>query len=175
MKLRHIAVIVATSAALVAVAAPASAAPSTAAAKPAAAAKPSFIKAVGVVIVDRQNPRIGYVPALYRCTGTGALWTSVKQVADRSRDPRLTAEGSSAIATAWSDSHRNPVRCDGRVHFDIFPVDQLEPYFTENGPTGQKSDIYRPLKRGWGWVQLCLFDDTAVEEPLSSMVFKRVV
>jgi hypothetical protein len=175
MKLRQIAVVAAATGALLAVGAPAQAAPSTAAAKPAAAAPSTFIKAVGVVAVDPRNHRVGYVPSVYRCTGTGTLWASVKQVANRSRDPRLLAEGSSAISTAWSDSHRNTVNCDGRVHFAIFTVDQLEPYFTANGPTGQKSDIYGPLKRGWGYVQLCLFDAQYTEEPASHMLFKRVI
>jgi hypothetical protein len=176
MKLRHLAVVLATSGALVAVAAPASAAPSTAADKPTAAVvKPSFIKATAAVVIDRRNPRVGYIPAVYRCTGTGTLWASVKQVANRSRDQRLLAEGSSAIATAWSDSHRNAVTCDGRVRFAVFTIDQEEPYFTETGPTGKKSDIYRPLKWGWGYVQLCLFDDANTEVPISDMRFKVVV
>lgn len=125
-------------------------------------------------MIDRHDRRVAYIPARYRCSGEGSLWASVKQVADRSRDPRLLAEGSSAIAAAWSDSHRNTVTCDGRVHFQVFTVDQLEPYFTEQGPTGQKSDVYGPLRWGWGYVQLCLFDAQNTEEPTSDMVFRVV-
>ena len=170
MRFRHIAVVAAAAGALLAAGgAPAAAAPDT------AGTRTSFVKVTGAVSIDPADPRVGHVRAVYRCTGTGALWASVKQVADRSRDPRLTAEGSSAIAEAWSDSHRNAVTCDGRVRTAVFTVDQLEPYFTENGPTGQKSDVYGPLRRGWGWTQLCLFDDANTEVPLSDMVFTRVV
>jgi hypothetical protein len=135
----------------------------------------TFARVVGPVIRDRANPRIGYVAAIYRCSGEGSLWISVKQVADGSADPALAEEGSSGIASSWSDSHRNPVTCDGRIHLQKFTVDQEEPYFTENGPTGAKSDIYAPLARGRGYVQFCLFDDnTGPEIPLSENSFRRV-
>jgi hypothetical protein len=140
--------------------------------------KPTFAKLVGPVKIDRHNHRVGYVHAIYRCTGAGTLWVSVKQTADRTRDPRLEEEGSSSIAAAWSDSHRNPVTCDGKKHLQRFSVDQTEPYFTEEGPQGQKSDIYGPLRKGAGWVQFCLFDDLNPESggvPVSDMKFRRVI
>lgn len=138
--------------------------------------KPAFAQLLGPVILDRHDPRVGYVFAIYRCTGAGSLWVSVKQTADRTADPRLMEEGSSAIAAAWSDSHRNQVTCNGRLQLGQFTVDQEEPYFTEAGPTGKKSDIYAPLARGKAWVQFCLFDDTTGPEiPLSVNRFKRVL
>jgi hypothetical protein len=106
---------------------------------------------IGPVFVDRGDPTVGHVTAIYRCFGDGALWVSVKQTADRSRDPGLTDEGSSSISAAWSMSHRNAVTCDGHLHLGFFSVDQIETesFFPENSP----------LKFGWGYVQFCLFDD----------------
>jgi hypothetical protein len=137
--------------------------------------KPTFAQVIGPVIREHGDPRAAHVLAVYRCNGEGALWLSVKQTADRKADPRLAEEGSSAIAAAWSDSHRNAVDCDGRVHVGKFSVDQEEPYFTENGPAGKKSDIYEPLARGVGYVQFCLFDDQHVDEPLSVNSFRAVL
>ncbi|MCU1501489.1 MAG: hypothetical protein JWM12_843, partial [Ilumatobacteraceae bacterium] len=100
------------------------------------------------------------------------------QTADRKADPALAEEGSSSIAAAWSDSHRNTPNCDTRTHIGRFTVDQQEPYFTEEGPVGAKSDIYQPLARGKAWVQFCLFDDnfpTTGEEPFSDMAFHAVL
>jgi hypothetical protein len=147
----------------------------TAGATTAPRAKSTFARLLGPVIIDRHNPRVGYVFALYRCTGEGELWVSVKQTADRKADPRLAEEGSSAIAAAWSDSHRNPVTCNGRIQLGQFTVDQQEPYFTESGPTGKKSDIYAPLARGKAWVKFCLFDDNFRDEPQSDMRFRSVL
>lgn len=135
--------------------------------------KTTFARLVGPVVVDRKDHRVGYVTAVYRCFGEGHLWVSVKQVKDRSKDPRLAAEGSSQISAAWSDSHRNPVTCDGRTHLQVFTVDQTEPYSeTSSDP---KSSKYGPLKRGYGWVQFCLFDANYTQEPYSQMKFRHVV
>jgi hypothetical protein len=127
--------------------------------------KVSTDQVIPVVFIDRANPTKAYVTALYRCTGEGTLWVSVKQTADRKADPRLAEEGSSQISAAWSDSHRDPVDCDGRFHVTTFVVDQLE----RQSPSG-------PLARGKAWVQFCLFDDTTGETdpPISSMVFAAV-
>jgi hypothetical protein len=142
----------------------------------------TYAKVLGPVVIDRQDPRVGYVFAIYRCTGVPELWVSVKQVEDRSKDPALAEEGSSGISAAWSDSHRNTPNCDSRTHIGRFTVDQQEPYFTASGPIGQKSDIYQPLARGWGYVQFCLFDDNypssgdeATAAPYSDMTFHWVL
>jgi poly(3-hydroxybutyrate) depolymerase len=132
----------------------------------------TFARLVGPVVADPKNPEIGYVTAVYRCSGEGALWVSVKQTADRSRDPRLTQEGSSQISAAWSDSHRNAVTCDGRTRLQVFTVDQEEPAYPSNTP---KSGTYGPLERGWGWVQFCLFDANYTQEPYSENAFRRVL
>jgi hypothetical protein len=103
------------------------------------------------LVIDRHDPTIAYMSALYRCYGEGTLWVSVKQVADRSKDPALREEGSSAISAAWSMSHRNSVNCDGRLHLQRFTLDQVE--------TSDFGIPPSPLKFGWGYIQYCLFDD----------------
>jgi hypothetical protein len=174
MRIRHVAIGLAAACSLFMVNAPAQAHEHSGASTP----KPTFAKVLGKVKIDRHNHRVGYVHAKYRCTGTGTLWVSVKQVADRSADPALAEEGSSQISAAWSDSHRNPVYCDGKVHIQKFTVDQEEPFYDADGnPAGPKSDVYGPLKRGFGYVQFCLFDDLNPETgaPVSDMTFHRVV
>jgi hypothetical protein len=116
---------------------------------------------IGVVKVDKDNPTVATVHARYRCTGTGHLWVSVKQVADRTADPRLTQEGSSQIAAAMSHSHRNEVTCDGKWQQQKFTVDQVEWGF------GQ-------LAKGEAYVQFCLFDDYNTTAPLSENEFLHV-
>ena len=74
---------------------------------------PTQANAIGKVRIDPNDPTVAYIKAEYRCHGEGALWISVKQTADRSKDPALAEEGSSGISAAWSMSHRNPVSCDG--------------------------------------------------------------
>ncbi len=169
----------ALAAASAALAGPASAATAgtsagTAAKSTAKHAPTTFARLVGPVVADPRNPDVGYVTAIYRCSGEGQLWVSVKQVQDRSRDPRLAEEGSSQISAAWSDSHRNTVTCDGRTRLQVFTVDQEEPAFGSKTP---KSETYGSLKRGWGWVQFCLFDANHPQTaaPYSENAFRRVL
>jgi hypothetical protein len=106
------------------------------------APKQSEAQIIGTAKIDPSDPRVATVHARYVCSGQGHLWVSVKQTADRTADPRLSQEGSSAISTAWSDSHRNPVTCDGKWHAEKFTVDQVE---------RGTSNMYGPLakaKRG---------------------------
>jgi len=137
---------IAATAGAVAVAAPADAADH--------ATPPTFAHVLGVVHIDKSDPTVGHLQAIYRCTAVQTqpeLWVSVKQVGSRRADPQLTADGSSHLAISsggdWSDSHRNALDCDSKVHVGTFTVDQ-----DEIGPSGQ-------LARGWGYVQFCLFDD----------------
>jgi hypothetical protein len=178
MKIRRMLVATAAlAAASAALAGPASAATTGAAAKSAAdQTSKTFARLVGPVVADPHDPRVGYVSAVYRCSGEGHLWVSVKQVEDRSRDSRLTEEGSSQVAASWSDSHANPVTCDGRTHLQVFTVNQDEPYFTKEGPK-PKPERYGPLKSGWGWVQFCLFDADHPDDgaPYSENAFRRVL
>ncbi len=145
----------------VAVPATASAAPSTA----------SFSQVIGAVHVDPDDPTRATVQARYRCTGDAHLWVSVKQTADRTADPRLAEEGSSSISAAWSDSHRNDITCDGRIHVGWFDVDQEEPAWPSEEP---KSTMFEPLGKGVGYVQFCLYDELTGEGGASDNSFRIV-
>ena len=84
MKIRRMLVATAAlAAASAALAGPASAATTGTATK--SAAPTTFARLVGPVVADPKDPRTGYVTAVYRCSGEGHLWVSVKQVEDRSR------------------------------------------------------------------------------------------
>jgi hypothetical protein len=94
---------------------------------------------------------------------------SVKQSADRDRDPAVLAEGAGfghGVA-AWSQSHpTGQVVCDGNVHVQTFAVHQGAD--EDSGqPTG-----YGELARGWGYVQFCLFGGDGTYA--ASQVFQRV-
>lgn len=134
---------------------------STGAASAASAAPLSEAELIGVVKVDKDDRTTATVHARYRCTGTGHLWVSVKQTADRTADPRLMQEGSSQIAAAMSHSHRNAVTCDGKWHEQKFTVDQVEWGFGS-------------LAKGEAWVQFCLFDDHNTMAPISENEFLHV-
>jgi hypothetical protein len=135
-------------------------------AAPASAAGPTRAELVGAVQIDSEDPTVAYITANYRCYGEGALWVSVKQVADRSRDTALLGDGSSGISAAWSMSHRVSVTCDGKVHVQTFMVDQFETDLF-GFPNGD-------LEEGFGYVQFCLFDDNYPNAPLSDMELRRV-
>jgi hypothetical protein len=177
MKFRHLVVGAAVAvAALGTTAAPAFA---SAPPHPQPAVKSTFAKVVGVVTRDRKDHTAAWVYAVYRCTvkdpvgDPGHLWVSVKQNDRGTVDSSISAEGSGwgGTATRWEDSHRNPIRCDGRIHLDRFKVDQIEDKGT-----------YKPLTWGKAWVQFCLFDDTTPKgdgetdfgQPVSDMSWKWV-
>ena len=90
----------------------------------------------------------------------------------RTRRSRPRAPAAAAVAKRWSDSHRNPVVCDGKTHTSRFTVDQVE----------GKAGLYGTLVKGKAWVQFCLFDDTTPKgdgqtdfgQPVSSMVWKNI-
>jgi hypothetical protein len=154
------------------------AAPSVAGAAP----KPPSTRAkvVGTVKIDKKDPSIGYVLAQYRCTvkdpvnDPSHLWVSVKQSESGAKDAAIAEEGSGGghVAARWSDSHRNPVVCDGKTHASRFTVDQVE----------GKAGNYGTLVKGKAWVQFCLFDDTTPKgdgqtdfgQPVSSMKWKNI-
>jgi hypothetical protein len=144
------------------------AAPSTASAAPSTA---SFSQVIGSVQLDPADPTHATVQARYRCTGEAHLWVSVKQTADRTADPRLAEEGSSAISAAWSDSHRNAISCDSKIHVGWFDVDQIEPLWGSDDP---KSTVYEPLAPGVGYVQFCLYDELTGEGGASVNAFRYV-
>jgi hypothetical protein len=153
--------------AIAGIAGPASAKPTT---------RPTSAFVVGKVTIDPNDPSVATVRARYACTAVDAppeLWVSVKQNDTGTVDRKVSAEGSGfgGVATRWEDSHRNSLVCDGQRHVGEFTVDQVE----------DKSS-YGTLRKGWAWVQFCLFDDTTPRgngqtdfgEPVSSMVWKHV-
>jgi hypothetical protein len=85
----------------------------------------------------------GVLRAVYSCNQSDHLWVSVKQVNSGLKDPALMAEGSSAVADNYLQSHRNALTCDGRSHLGSFSVDTVE-----DGSKGA-------LRPGWAWVQFC--------------------
>jgi hypothetical protein len=137
----------------------------------AATSTASFSQVIGSVQIDPSDPTRATVQARYRCTGEAHLWVSVKQTADRTADPRLEQEGSSGISAAWSDSHRNPITCDSRIHVGWFEVDQEEPLWGSELP---KSTVYEPLGKGVGYVQFCLYDELTGEGGASDNSFRRL-
>jgi hypothetical protein len=80
----------------------------------------------------------------YTCSEGDALWVSAKQSRSGRRDARLTKEGSSRVAAAWLQSHRNRFTCDGAAHTATFTVDKQE-----KGSKGR-------LRKGRAWVQFCV-------------------
>ena len=142
--------------------------PATASAAPSTA---SFSQVIGSVKIDPSDPTHAQVQARYRCTGEAHLWVSVKQTADRSADPRLEQEGSSGISAAWSDSHRNAITCDSKIHVGWFDVDQEEPLWGSDAP---KSTVYEPLASGVGYVQFCLYDELTGEGGASDNAFRNL-
>jgi hypothetical protein len=78
------------------------------------------------------------------CNAGQALWVSAKQSASGRKDRRLPKEGSSKVASAWWQSHRNAFVCDTQPHTARFSIDKVE-----KGSKGK-------LKDGTAWVQFCV-------------------
>lgn len=99
----------------------------------------------------------------YSCAVGTHLWVSVKQSANRTIDPSVSAEGSGfgGAAAAWWQSHRGSFTCDGKRHVAWYTVDTVEP-----GSRGQ-------LESGWGWVQFCVTTETDLSA--IRMAWTRVV
>src|SRR3954451_18960854 len=90
----------------------------TASAKP-----PTFAaKLLGPVQIDKDDPSVGTVHALYVCDEAPAwhLWVSLKQNATGTVDPALAEEGSSGVADAWIQSHPVDFVCDSKWHEQKF-------------------------------------------------------
>ena len=121
------------------------------------------VQVIGNVKIDGDDPTVAYVTARYVCQGgPGAhVWMSAKQAESRLPETWLTAEGSGALAAAWSHSHRNAVTCDGQWHTATFTIDQEE--------WGQGE-----LEQGHAWVQFCVIPSTGEEDIVWSMRFAAV-
>src|SRR4051812_28959813 len=59
--------------------------------------------------VKRTGKKSATLKVRYSCKTGSVLWISLKQVKSAKKDKALKAEGSSAAAAAWLQSHRNPI------------------------------------------------------------------
>jgi hypothetical protein len=80
----------------------------------------------------------------YQCASGQHLWVSAKEMAGGAASVKLTKEGSSKTAAAWWESHRNAVKCNGKVRTSTFAIDTVE-----KGSKGA-------LVPGKAWVQFCV-------------------
>ena len=62
----------------------------------------------------------------YRCSDGEALWVSAKETRRGYSATKLMKEGSSKSSSAWWDSHRNRVVCDGKFHAGTFTIDKVK-------------------------------------------------
>jgi len=93
----------------------------------------------------------------YQCSRGDTLWISAKQLANGRRSTLLTKEGSSKVAKAWFQSHRNPITCDGKAQAAVFTLDKVEP--------GSKGRLKAKGTRNHGkaYIQFCIVRSPAGE------------
>ena len=86
----------------------------------------------------------------YSCSKGNTLWISAKQLANGKKSHVLEKEGSSQVAKAWFQSHRNPIVCDGNRQTAVFTLDKVEP--------GSKGRLKAKGKhnRGRAYIQFCV-------------------
>ena len=63
----------------------------------------------------------------YNCNTGEALWVSAKESGTGKKDARLNREGSSKLASAWWQSHRNKFTCNGKPQRATVSIDKVEP------------------------------------------------
>src|SRR3954452_3334433 len=108
--------------------------------------------------VERQGKKTATLKVRYTCKSGTTLWISLKQSKKADKAKALTKEGSSKVAAAWLQSHRNPVTCDGQKHTAEFTVDKVEP--------GSKGT----LKKGKAWLQFCVTEGESLTLSKSAWV-----
>jgi hypothetical protein len=86
----------------------------------------------------------------YRCSPVAGahIWVSAKETRSGVSATKLMKEGSSKTASAWWDSHRNRISCNGAFHTSSFTIDKVE--------KGKKGT----LRGGTAWVQFCITTGT---------------
>src|SRR3954452_619477 len=94
--------------------------------------------------VKRVSKKVATLKVKYSCKTGSVLWISLKQSKSGKKDAALKKEGSSKVAAAWLQSHRNPIKCDGKSHTKTFTVDKVE-----KGSKGK-------LVAGEAWLQFCV-------------------
>jgi hypothetical protein len=147
LKLRHLAVAAALTAAPFVFASAAVAEPATATAQ-----------VIGTVQVDKNDPTIASVHVRYVCQpGEQEQWlfVSAKQTADAQAHQELTSDGEWSTGegnvNAWLQNHPfGEFTCDGRSHTQKFEINtQIDGIGNQGYGAFQKGDV---------WVQFCLFD-----------------
>ena len=98
----------------------------------------------GAPLHIKSGGKKGTLKVTYRCDSGDTLWISAKQTKTGVRDDALKKEGSSKKSATWLDSHRNPIKCDGKSRTKHFTVDKIE-----GGTKGK-------LRPGQAWVQFCI-------------------
>jgi hypothetical protein len=125
----------------------------------AATAPAKTAKPLGSVSVAKTSATL---KVRYSCKSGTTLWISLKQSKSGKKDPALKKEGSSKVAAAWWQSHRNKIKCDGKSHTKKFTVDKVEP-----GSKGK-------LKSGQAWLQFCVTKGEGESAKLTVSVAKWV-
>ena len=96
---------------------------------------------VGPITVDGTKATL---KVRYQCSFGSVLWVSAKETLRGYSATKLMKEGSSRAASAWWDSHRNRIVCNGKPHLKTFTIDKVE-----KGKKGTLVD-------GSAWVQFCI-------------------
>jgi hypothetical protein len=92
----------------------------------------------------RAGDRQATLRVRYQCASGDGVWVSAKQTRSGVSAAKLMKEGSSKVAAAWWESHRNKFVCNGKPHTGMFTVDKVE-----KGSKGR-------LVGGTAWVQFCV-------------------
>jgi hypothetical protein len=108
-----------------------------------AATAPPAKTAKPIGSVARHGTTSATLKVKYSCKVGATLWISIKQAKDGKKDANLTKGGSSAVAAAWFQSHKNTVKCDGKKHTKKFTMDKKE--------QGKGT-----LVPGFAWLQFCV-------------------
>lgn len=108
--------------------------------------------------VKRDGKKSATLKVRYSCKSGDTLWISLKQTNDGKKSKALKAEGSSKVAAAWLQSHRNPIKCDGKKHTKTFTVDKVEP--------GSKGH----LVKGQAWLQFCVTEGESLTVSVAKWV-----
>ena len=96
---------------------------------------------VGPITVDGAKATL---KVRYQCSAGSVLWVSAKETLRGYSATKLMKEGSSRSASAWWDSHRNRIVCNGKSQVKSFTIDKVE-----KGKKGTLVD-------GSAWVQFCI-------------------
>jgi hypothetical protein len=138
---------------------------SASAAKPASGYQPPVVEWISPVVHARAADGSAVVHAKYRCSGGNVgthLFIGVKQGPDVNATDHTSSDFANTFySTNWnSDGPGLSLNCDGVSHNTSFVV-KPDPYFASLHADAPA------LTTGKAFVQFCLFDSTATEDPNS--------